>query len=262
MALTGFTPPYTATGKSALVPPPPWHYAGQILSIAFAVETGKAGAFLPPGLSQPTGRAYAHFCEWQATTDGSELIDPVYAQYKEFFILIEAAHPSIKGPALFCPLIYVDQDISMLRGLLQGWPKKMGSVWMTRSYDLDHPAAAPLRKGSQFGASLSVKDRRLAEVVATLDGEDGDPLSFLALPTFGLVSQPTLIGTPGRGTQTLVRASVPAKVSGRVLSAQAELHFFPSPRDELDELAPLAISGATLSTFGLTVDGAVEIGVA
>ena len=39
-----------------------------------------------------------------------------------------------RGEAVcFCPLIYVDQDVSMLRGLLQGWPKKMGSTWLTRS---------------------------------------------------------------------------------------------------------------------------------
>ncbi len=259
MTLSGFTAPYTPTGKSSLVPSPPWHYAGQVLSIAFDVDPRKAGAFLPSGFGEPTGRAFAHFCEWQATTDGSELVDPIYAQYKEFFVLIEAAHPSVTGTALFCPLIYVDQDISMVRGLLQGWPKKMGSVWMTRSYDLDHPAAAPIRKGSRFGASLSVKDRRLAEAKVTLDGKEGEPLGFLALPTFGIVGGPTLIGGPSAGSRTLVRASVPSKVSGRVLSADAELYFFPSPRDELSDLAPSRVENATLSTFGLTIDGAAEV---
>jgi len=260
MGLSGFTAPYTATGRSSLLPAPPWHYAGQILSIAFDVDVTKARAFVPPGFSGPTGRAYAHFCEWQATTDGSELVDPIYAQYKEFFVLVEVAHPSVDGTALLCPLIYVDQDISMVRGLLQGWPKKMGSVWMTRSYHLDHPAAAPIRRGSRFGASLSVKDRRLAEATATLNGEECAPLGFLALPTFGIVGQPTIIGEPNAGMQTLVRASVPAKISGPVLAAEADLRFFPSPRDELDQLAPLRVTAATLSTFGLTVTGAEEFG--
>jgi hypothetical protein len=124
MGITGFTPPYTATGASSLLPAPPWHYAGQIFSIAFEIDRDAAADFVPQGFGAPTGRAFAHFCEWQATTDGSELIDPVYAQYREFFVLVEAPHSLLKGPALFCPLIYVDQDISMVRGLLQGWPKK------------------------------------------------------------------------------------------------------------------------------------------
>lgn len=259
MAFTGFTPPYTATGKSSLVPPPPWHYAGQILSVAFDLHADMAGPFLPPGFGKPTGRAYAHFCEWQVTTDGSELLDSVYAQYKEFFVLLETAHPSVDGPALFCPFVYVDQDISMVRGLLQGWPKKMGSVWMTRSYELDHPAAAPARKGSSFGATLCVKDRRLAEATGTLTGAQSAPLGFFAVPTFGVVGQPTLIGEPGAGTRTVVRAPAAARVSGPVFAANATLRFFPSSRDELELLAPLQVTAATLSTFGLTVAAAVSI---
>jgi len=166
MVLTGFTPPYTPTGHSSLVDAPPWHYAGQILSLAFDVERDTAQTLLPEKFGTATGRAYGHFCEWQACTDrGSELVDPVYAQYKEFFILIEAESGLVAGAALYCPFIYVDQDISIVRGWMQGWPKKLGSIWMTRSYPgLDRPAAAPIRSGTRFGASLAVKDRRLAEV--------------------------------------------------------------------------------------------------
>lgn len=63
--------------------------------------------------------------------------------------------------ANFCPLIYVDQDASMLRGLLQGWPKKMGSTWITRSYPLDHPGTCtftvPRRSTSSARAWIAPK---------------------------------------------------------------------------------------------------------
>jgi hypothetical protein len=36
--LSGFTPPYTPSGCSSLVPAPPWHYAGQVMSLAFQVD--------------------------------------------------------------------------------------------------------------------------------------------------------------------------------------------------------------------------------
>jgi len=47
MVLTGFTPPYTPTGHSSPVDAPPWHYAGQILSLAFDVERDTAQTLLP-----------------------------------------------------------------------------------------------------------------------------------------------------------------------------------------------------------------------
>jgi hypothetical protein len=81
--LNGFTPPYTPSAKSSLVFPPPWHYAGQVLSLAYTVDRAAAQSLLSDSFGQATGNAAGHFCEWQATTDGSELIDPVYAQYKE-----------------------------------------------------------------------------------------------------------------------------------------------------------------------------------
>lgn len=254
--LDGFTQPYTPSARSSLVPPPPWHYAGQFLSFSFTVEQEAAQALLPDAFGTATGRAAGHFCEWQATTDGSELLDPVYAQYKEFIALVEAERDGAR--VLFCPFIYVDQDISMLRGLLQGWPKKMGSVWMTRSYGLDHPAACPIREDSGFGASLSVKDRRLAEGTVRLTGEAAEPIGFLGLPTYGLVASPSVIGTPSAGTPRLVRAVVPAKVQGPAHAATGTLRFFPSPRDELSLLQPDEITAASLSTFALTVVGAVD----
>lgn len=256
--LSGFTPPYSPTGASSLVPPPPWHYCGQVLSLAFAIDPAAGQSFLPDGFGAATGRAYAHFCEWQSTTDGWELLDPVYAQYKEFFVLVETERGD--GPGLFCPFIYVDQDVSLVRGWLQGWPKKHGSVWMTRSYDLDHPAAAGRRAGTRLGATLAVKDRRLAEAQVTLTGDEGRRLGFLAIPTFGLIARPSLLGTPTAGTPVLARATVSATAAGPFKAATGELRLLPSPRDELAALAPLGPVEASVGTFGLTITGAAEAG--
>lgn len=253
--LSGLTPPYTPSGRSALVAPPPWHYAGQILSLAFPVDRAAAQALLPDGFGTATGRAVGHFCDWQATTEGWELLDPIYAQYREFFVLIEAERAD--GPGLYCPFIYVDQDISLARGWLQGWPKKLGSVWMTRSYELDHKAAAPRRAGTQLGATLAVKDRRLAEAVVTLDGSEGRRLGFLATPTFGLVAAPTLIGGADPGTPRLARAIVEDAVAGTFAGGTAELAFHPSPRDELAAIAPTGPVEASIGAFAFTITGAI-----
>src|SRR5512141_1681323 len=182
--LKGFTPPFTPRGLASLVPPPPCHSAGWLLNVDFECDERSAAGFVPAQLGVATGRGAIHFADWQATTDGSELLDPIFSQYRETIVVLELERPDGTA-ANFCPLIYVDQDVSLLRGLLQGWPKKLGSTWITRSLPLDHPAAAPLRAGTRLGASLGVKDRRLAEARLVLTGRPGEPIGFAARPTWG-----------------------------------------------------------------------------
>jgi hypothetical protein len=257
--LRGFTPPYTPDGRSSLVPAPPWHYAGTVLSMACPTDPAAAARFLPQGFGRATGRIIAHVCEWQATTDGWELLDPVNAQYREFILLVEAEREGVL--VNFCPMIWVDQDISLIRGWLQGWPKKLGQVWMTRSYGLDHPAAAPLRAGTRMGASLTVKDRRLAEAAVTLDGGEGQALGFLAGPTYGLVGAPSIIGEPTPGALRLVLPGITGRVAGPMASGTAELRFFDAPRDELAALRPTGPAVAAIGNVAITVTGATDMGV-
>lgn len=150
---TGYTAPFTPRGLASLVAPPPWHYCGWLLNVEFEC---RAAGFVPPEVGVATGRGAIHFAEWQATTDGSELLDPILSQYRETIVLVEVTRPD-GAAANFCPLIYVDQDISMIRGLLQGWPKKLGSTWVTRSLPLDHPAG---RRSRARGRGSRLRGRR------------------------------------------------------------------------------------------------------
>ncbi len=255
--LNGFTAPYTDTGRSSLLTPPPWHYAGRIMSIGVDVDAFASARFLPKGFGAATGRAFGHFCEWQATTDGSELLDPAYSQYNEFFYLLEAEKDG--ALRLFCPFIYVTQDISMVRGHMQGWPKKMGSVWMARSYKLDHPASGEIQKDTRLGETLTVKDRRLADAELHLTGAAREPIGFLATPTLGLVAHPTLIGGPDAGQPRLVRQDVSQKLVGDVHGAEGNLELFHGPRDEIAEVAPIRTTDACICTLALSVIGVQEV---
>jgi hypothetical protein len=254
-ASPGFTPPYTVSGRSALVAAPPWHYAGWLLNIAFGFDAARGADLVPASIGRTTGQGCVHFADWQATTDGSELLDPVQAQYRETIVVleIERADGSRCG---ICPAIWVDQDVSMLRGLLQGWPKKMGSTWLTRSLPLDHPAAAPLRAGTRLGASLAVKDRRLIEAEACLTGAVGRPLGFLAMPTIGVVGFPDL-REPARPPELrLLRADIAQPTTSGWHAARASLRVLAHPREELSLLGDLQPGDASAGWCGLTVIGA------
>jgi hypothetical protein len=253
-----FTAPFTASGRAALVPPPPWYYAGWLVNVGIRLDPAQGGQIVPPSLGRLTGQGCVHFADWQATTDGRELLDPVYAQYRETIVVAEIERPD--GTRFnYCPFIWVDQDISLLRGLLQGWPKKIGSTWITRALPIDHPAAAPLKAGSRLGASLSVKDRRLIEATLTLTGAPGKPLGFLAHRTIGAVGWPDLT-RPGTAPEPRwLLPDIRDKVSSDWHAADARLAVLPHPVEELSLLGAVEATEASVGWLGITVVGAVGL---
>lgn len=254
--LRGFTPPFTPRGLASLVPPPPWHYAGWLLSVEFECDRERAAGFVPETLGTAAGRGTVHFADWQATTDGSELLDPVQSQYRETIVVLELTRPD-GSAANFCPFIYVDQDVSLLRGHLQGWPKKLGSTWLTRSLPIDHPAAAPLKEGSRLGATLAVKDRRLVEARLELTGRPGVALGFAARPTLLTVGFPDLTKPDRPPELRHVRSVVTGRVGDTWHEARAELAFLDTPREELADLKLRRAIRASAGWMGMTITGAV-----
>jgi acetoacetate decarboxylase len=107
---------------------------------------------LPEGIepfAEDPGRCAALFVDWQSCSEGGdELVDPARGQYKEFFVVVAG---SLDGEAVTtCPYIWVDRDFALVRGWIQGFPKKLGQIEMTRSFGLDClaeggrlPACAP-----------------------------------------------------------------------------------------------------------------------
>ena len=45
-----------------------------------------------------------------------------------------------------------------MRGLVQGWPKQIGSTWMTRAYELPSLRPTAVLTGYRFSFALTVDD--------------------------------------------------------------------------------------------------------
>jgi acetoacetate decarboxylase len=179
-----FSVSITPQGKSALATPPPWHYSSDCLAIEYWADQKAIAALLPPGVTvdeKSGGRAFFWFLDWQFTGSNDELTDPARYQYREAFVLVEAVFEGV--PVNYCPYIFVDNDAAIARGWAQGFPKKLASVYQTRSFSAPSEAAAPLAKGSRFGASASAHGERLATARIQLEEGVADPTTVFNRPT-------------------------------------------------------------------------------
>jgi acetoacetate decarboxylase len=182
--LKGFSVPLTPQGKSALATLPPWHYSSDCLVIEYWTDPSAIAALLPPGVTideKSGGGAFFWFLDWQYTGSNDEITDPARYQYREAFVLVEAVFDG--APINYCPYIFVDNDAAIARGWAQGFPKKHASVYQTRSFSASSPAAAPLAKGSRFGASLTAHGERLATARIQLEEKVENPSTVFNRPT-------------------------------------------------------------------------------
>jgi acetoacetate decarboxylase len=130
---------------------------------------------------QSNGRAFFWFLDWQFTGSDDELTDPARYQYREAFVLVEAIFEGT--PINYCPYIFVDNDAAIARGWAQGFPKKFGSIFQTCSFSAPSAAAAPLAKGSRFGASVAAHGERLATARIQLEEKVENPMAVFNRPT-------------------------------------------------------------------------------
>ena len=258
MTLTGYSSPRTPEGRSSLVPPPPWHYVGDFLVIEYWCDPAAAIAALPEGLdphpSDP-GRATALFVDWQScVTDRNELVDPSRSQYKEFFLILSASY---KGEEVTtCPHIWVDRDFALMRGWFQGFPKKLGSVWMTRTFGLDCIADPGVKAGATFGGTLSAYERRLAQGTVTLERESAGGPTHNDPPLVNVRHFPELAAgkheTPA--VHELVRAKSHTRSASPIWQGSATLDLTGAPGDEHVKLAPVKMGKGFRFSFAYTVD--------
>ncbi|MDE0194585.1 MAG: acetoacetate decarboxylase family protein, partial [bacterium] len=109
--LQGFTFPRSATGRSGLVPPPPWHYSGDLLTIEYRTDPTAVSELLPPPLEpafEDPGAVAVVWADWQSCSDSfEELADPVRAQYKECFVVVRCRYRDTTYSR--CVYIWVDK---------------------------------------------------------------------------------------------------------------------------------------------------------
>jgi acetoacetate decarboxylase len=254
--VTGFYYPRTATGRSSLLPAPPWHYSGDLLTVEYRTDPALVAELLPPPLAlapEDPGAIALIWADWQSCgDDGAELLDPVRAQYRECFAVARCSY----GGAVYsrCLYIWVDADFALARGLVQGYPKKLGSVHQTRPHPYGR-AAPRIGPGGVFAGTLAAADRRLAQAVVTLREEAPSNGFVNAHPMAHHRWMPSVAkGAPDSLAELIVSGSASFE-AGPAWRGDAALELFESPTEELARLGVREIIGGYYRQVGVTWDG-------
>jgi acetoacetate decarboxylase len=262
VTLRGVPFPRTLTGQASLLPPLPWHYSGDLLTVEYRTDPRAIAALLPDGVSlaledEDPGAVAFIWADWQSCGDnGAELLDPVRSQYKEAFVVVRCRYQDRLYSR--CVFIWVDKDFALVRGYLQGYPKKLGSIHQTRP--VTRGIAGPrLEAGGSFGMTLAANDRRLAQATVTLEGES---------PSNGFVNGHAMlhhrwfprIELDNRDSLSEVVTMAGVNVDlGPAYGGSATLELFDSPSEELASLAPIEILGGYFRSVGTTFNGGTTL---
>ena len=255
--LKGFALPRSLLGTTALVPPPPWHFAGDVLAVEFWNDPDVSVQTLPTGVEldkKSPGHSVALFTDYQFTAQNDEYLDPARYQSRGFSVLLDAMWKG--SPIAWCPYCYVDNDAALMRGWIQGYPRKFGTVHQTRTFAADSAASAPLVHNGRFSASMSAHGRLLAQARLTLREKAERLVGLLDRPIVGRRYFPRLCaGMHDKpAVDELVRCISDHLVITNIWIGEGELSFPEAYGEELEVLGPLKVGRGYRFSFSYSVN--------
>ncbi|MEO6654031.1 MAG: acetoacetate decarboxylase family protein [Ilumatobacteraceae bacterium] len=258
--LSGFMFPRSATGRASLVPPPPWHYSGQMLTVEYRTDPAAVAELLPaplePAADDP-GAVAVVWADWQSCSDSfDELLDPVRSQYMEVFVVVRCTY---RGETFSrCVYIWVDRDFAMVRGHHQGYPKKLGELYMTRAVSVGR-AGPRLVAGGRFGATASAAGRRLIDATMTITGRSETAGFVNGHPMIHHRFMPSIESDGTDSLHELVTMRGYDSEVGPCYEGEATIELHDSPVEELTRLRPVEMIGGYWREVGTSWNGGTTL---
>ncbi len=174
-------------GPSSAIEKGPWHYGADYVAVYFDGDGAKLQELLPDAFKVVDGSCIAYVCEIVSVAEGGgEMVasEPERTLYREAAVGVRCSHGPRQG--VFYPVMWVTSEWSLLRGLLNGYQKRLAdSIGLTRLHPLN-PGLKPIGRGTSFGGRCVKGGVSTLSVSVTLERE-GSPTDLPAFgATFGL----------------------------------------------------------------------------
>ena len=178
-------------GPASAIERGPWHYGADYVTVYFRGEVPSLGELVPNPFVVADGLCMAYVCEIVSVGDsGADMVAtrPDRTLYQEAAVGVKCSYKGKAG--VFFPVMWVTTEWSLLRGLLNGYQKRLADrISMTRLHPLN-PGLKEVAPGARFGGfCVKGPGQTLSlEVTVQKPGSQSDLLSFGA--TFGMRSFP------------------------------------------------------------------------
>lgn len=227
-----FTHPITKNGTSQIVFPPPWHYGVTFISAHVKFESVED---ILPNFLKSDGEGWIYIADFVSTSEHNwdyMYQDPDLVQYMEAAIGIKVFFENKNY--LYFPFMWVDKDWALVRGWLDGYPKKLAKISMTRLHPL-------LPKYSSIGPEIILGGYavRGAGLLLKLQIKLKEKVDSIPLRDFGPVL--TIRRFPARGENEtdlyeLVSRIRDVNVNGEIWKGEANVELRGNINDDMGSL--------------------------
>ncbi len=254
--LKGYTLPLTPAGRSSVVDAPPWYYGGDVIHLAFKADEERVRELIPPPLEMGPrpGEGIVWFTEWVSVSESHPdlaFVNPERSVYRECLVLLSCTYQGVPGYVV--PYIWVDNDFTLVRGFVQGFPKKLGRIYMTRLHELN-PKVGGKRPGARMKGICEAHGERIVEgfLEFTRNAEPSElpPVKFYLMRHFPSIENPDKPAVHEITTSIVTDVRV-----GEVWVGNADVRFMDSDFEEVSGLGPLRMLGGYFYSMGLTIAG-------
>jgi len=174
-------------GSTSAIERGPWHYGADYISVYFRGEVASLKRLVPAPFVTDDGLCMAYVCEIISVADaGPELIAsrPDRTIYQEAAVGVKCRFKGRTG--IFFPVMWVTTEWSLLRGILNGYQKRLADrISMTKLHPLN-PGLKEIAPGARFGGFCVKGPGQTLSLEVTIEkaGSPSDLPSFG--PTYGM----------------------------------------------------------------------------
>jgi hypothetical protein len=171
-----------APGPTSAIERGPWHYGADYITVYFKAEPSKLAKLVPRPFRVDDGFCIAYVCEIISVGDSKEEMvaaQPDRTTYQEAAVGVRCLFGKRRG--VFYPAMWVTTEWSLLRGLLNGYQKRLADkISLTKLHPLN-PGLKPLSPGMKLGGFCVKGSETTLSLKVTLERK-GSPAE---LPSFG-----------------------------------------------------------------------------